>query len=324
MASTTSDLLCCLMPSTAHGIARIFPASPDDPQGHANDSGYLAESIVRLLPAECLQIFMAAGRAPASIAADFHPCDCADPERGYRKALEDGHLPALLWHWGRLGPLAVATPPPPPEADPDAEPDAEPDTLGAGATVTSILAFHGHLRALWGAVAQGFPLDAQIYSYAARRGHVEILAWLHSLGRPIERAMCLEAAGLVGNLATIQWAYDLGYPIDADMCAMAAWCGHLEILQWLMAQGCKPDARASRRAASGGHLEVLKLLEAQECPFDAGASQAAVESALDGGDVAVMEWLFAVECPCDLGFCIYLARHRNNRAILTWLLAQEE
>ena len=315
-------------PEAPHGFALLFPATPGDLQGYANDNGCLAESIVRLLPAECRQIISAASRTLSSVAIDIPLPECAQPERSVRMALETGHLPAIEWYFAR-GVLTTAAAPPPPaamtEAEAEAETEFEHDLRDAGETVTSILAFYGHLAALEAAVALGFPVDRHIHTYAARNGHTDILAWLYTQEIKCTQSLCLEAAGLVGNLDTLKWAYEtLGCPLFDGLYHCAARHGRLDILHWLHEQGCSMgDAdRVIRSAARGGHMEALQWALAAGCSLSESTCVAAVDGAIDTGDMAVLQWLFARGCPRDLVFCEYIARRRNAPDVLAWLRAQ--
>ena len=133
--------------------------------------------------------------------------------------------------------------------------------------------------------------DKETCSWAASRGHLEVLKWLRAKGCPWEE-VTRNAAIAGGHLEVLQWmrAQDPPCPWNSSVCFDAALHGHLEVLRWARSQGCPWDGRAPCAAAKRGHLEVLKWLIKEGCPYDKSKCRRA---AVKGGERArkVLEWL---------------------------------
>jgi hypothetical protein len=91
-------------------------------------------------------------------------------------------------------------------------------------------------------------LTAGSCAAAAKEGHLDALAWLHSCNCP-------------WNLWTS---------------GNAAYGGHLEVLRNAHEHGCPWDIYTCYEAAKGGHLDVLRYTYEQNCPWDVGSSESTV------------------------------------------------
>jgi hypothetical protein len=99
-------------------------------------------------------------------------------------------------------------------------------------------------------------LAAAACEAAAKGGHLDALAWLHSRGCPWGVTCYRAAQG--GHLEVLQYAHEHGCPWDGSTCSGAAEGGHLEVLRYAHEQGCPWGSRVCYNAAVGGHLEVLR------------------------------------------------------------------
>ena len=133
--------------------------------------------------------------------------------------------------------------------------------------------------------------DEDTCSWAAFRGHLEVIKWLRAKGCPWGKVTSYRAAD-GGHLEVLQWMRDQDPPCpwDWSVCYHAAFRGHLEVLRWARSQGCPWDGQALLAAAKGGHLEVLQWMLKKRCPY---SKRKCREAAVKGGKRArkVLEWL---------------------------------
>ena len=133
--------------------------------------------------------------------------------------------------------------------------------------------------------------DKDTCSWAAFRGHLEVIKWLRAKGCPWGEVTSRSAA-LGGHLEVLQWmqAQDPPCPWDEDVFFHAARNGNLEVLRYVRSQGCAWNDGVPCAAAECGHLKVLKWLIKEGCPYDKDWCRWA---AVKGGERAreVLEWL---------------------------------
>ncbi|KAG5185309.1 Cullin binding-domain-containing protein [Tribonema minus] len=92
---------------------------------------------------------------------------------------------------------------------------------------------------------------------ALRRGHLEMLQWLHANGYPWDWGSS-HAAAAGGHFEVLQWLHANGCPWDTLTCPRAARRGDLQTLQWLRANGCPWDEETCCSAAEQGHLQAYQ------------------------------------------------------------------
>jgi ankyrin repeat protein len=108
--------------------------------------------------------------------------------------------------------------------------------------------------------------------YAARKGHLDIVQWLHANRSEGCTFRAMDNAASNGHFEIVKWLHANrreGCNTKAMDCAASK--GHLDIVQWLHAnrsEGC--TFRAMDNAASNGHFEIVKWLHANRsegCTF---------------------------------------------------------
>lgn len=102
-------------------------------------------------------------------------------------------------------------------------------------------------------------------SYAARNGHMDVVAYLVRKGYPV----CNMAAGfaaLGGNLGILKYLHAKGYPLYTNVCYMAAMKGSLEILSWARDNGYPWDKWTMRMALKRNRADVVRYVVENGCP----------------------------------------------------------
>jgi hypothetical protein len=130
-------------------------------------------------------------------------------------------------------------------------------------------------------------LDEQACAWAAAKGHLEVLRFLHEQGCPWNEEACMKAAAK-GHLDTLRYLHEQGCPWDERACIEAAKNGHIEVLQFLHNRGCPWTDECyyatirgwyakwctstpidTAKAPRPRHVAVLRYLYKAGCPFDA-------------------------------------------------------
>ncbi len=145
-----------------------------------------------------------------------------------------------------------------------------------------VAAEQGHLHVLkylWThiCVPQGLTaanlLASAIMMPAARRGHIDVLSWLHGHAEnAFSYSEVSSAAIMCGRLDVLQWQQSLfpsgSHPWRAAHMALAARKGHIHIMDFL--RSCTPpcawDFHVTRNAAKFKQFEALKWLLSQPEP----------------------------------------------------------
>ena len=110
------------------------------------------------------------------------------------------------------------------------------------------------------ALREGCPRFFKSYNMArvaAQHGHRELLQWLcrerawswHMFGAFAMDADVMSWAAMGGNLDLVRWLRGEGCPWDKWTCYFAAQRGHVETLRWARENGCPWDAYTRDRAA---------------------------------------------------------------------------
>ena len=132
----------------------------------------------------------------------------------------------------------------------------------AGAAVAAV---PGEERLLRGKVTRTRGPDAA--ASAARVAEVMGSAMEEPLKEKFRNNLCAYAAE-GGHLAVLQWARSEGRPWDERTCAKAAMNGHLEILQWARANECPWNGTTCAEAFTNGQIAVYLWALKNGCPRD--------------------------------------------------------
>ena len=132
----------------------------------------------------------------------------------------------------------------------------------AGAAVAAV---PGEERLLRGKVTRTRGPDAA--ASAARVAEVMGSAMEEPLREMFRNNLCAYAAE-GGHLAVLQWARSEGRPWDERTCAKAAMTGHLDILQWARANECPWNGKTCAAALMNGQSAVFLWARDNGCPRD--------------------------------------------------------
>jgi len=153
-------------------------------------------------------------------------------------------------------------------------------------------------------LAGGVVLDASLGVFAARRGDLHCLQYLHSRGCPWDPAACTEAAAR-GHIDCLLYAREQGCPWhQRDVCRAAAESGSLECLQLAFHRRFYDDLNLCRLAAASGSLQCLQFLHERGCAWD---SEVCAEAA-KYGHALCLEYAREASCRWDRRVCIHAAR----------------
>ena len=127
----------------------------------------------------------------------------------------------------------------------------------------------GHAKICWNEITPGNRnrQESKLCNYAAMRGSLPALQYLHSVHCPWDEYTC-RCAAENGHLEILQYAHDNGCPWDTSTCEYAAKNGHLEVLQYAHNNGCPWDSSTSRQAVENGHLKILQYAHDNGCHCD--------------------------------------------------------
>jgi hypothetical protein len=142
-------------------------------------------------------------------------------------------------------------------------------------------------------------LAADACEAAAKGGHLDALAWLHSRGCPWDGETC-DRAAREGHFEVLRYAHEHGCPWDSTTCYLAARGGHIEVLRYAHEHGCPWDSTTCSFSASGGHLEMLRYAHEHGCPWD----WTTCSFAAAGGHVEVLRYAHENGCPLYWENCI--------------------
>jgi hypothetical protein len=165
-------------------------------------------------------------------------------------------------------------------------------------------------------------LTAAACEAAAKGGHLDALAWLHSRACPWG-ATCYNAAE-EGHLEVLRYAHEHGCPWDFETCNWAAYGGHLEMLRYAHEHDCPWDHWCCYNAAEAGQLEALRYAHEQGCPWDSGVCTYAAQ----GGHLEVLRYAHEHGCllqwvPSQWEGCMANALSRGHTAVVEYLRAAQ-
>ena len=124
----------------------------------------------------------------------------------------------------------------------------------------------GHYEIVKWLMENGVYFDQDSTFWAANKGYLKILKYLHKNNVMINGIDCsLQAVGN-GHLHILKWLEKKKFPFCWMCCQQAAFDGHFEILKWLRKKN-KPWYKTCPSAAYGGHLEILQWAKDNGCPL---------------------------------------------------------
>jgi hypothetical protein len=107
-------------------------------------------------------------------------------------------------------------------------------------------------------------LAAGACTAAAKGGHLDALAWLHSRGC-LWGSMTSFYAAAGGHLEVLRYAHEHGCPWNIMTCYRAAEGGHLEVLRYAHEHGCPlPWEECLSEAVARGHAEMVEYVRAAQ------------------------------------------------------------
>lgn len=134
---------------------------------------------------------------------------------------------------------------------------------------------------------------------AAFHGHVEVLSWMneHGLIEAKGAPWISESAASGGRINVLDWFFDNGFIVDARaVIENGAVEGHKSVLVWAREHGIELDQDACAYAAWGGQLPLLQWLREIDCPWGGYV----FSFAYAGGHGHIEEWAIDNGCPLAL------------------------
>ncbi|KXZ45296.1 hypothetical protein GPECTOR_56g392 [Gonium pectorale] len=145
------------------------------------------------------------------------------------------------------------------------------DGYGANAPLVAAAAAGNAAAVLF--LAEGWPADTSlpdVWCAAAGKGHLHVLQALHAAGRCVGAQYAANYAARSGHLHVLAWLVEtpgLGPPLDEELFRAAAESGSVELLAWLRERGCPWDERSFAAAARSGCEAALEWLAERGCPM---------------------------------------------------------
>lgn len=129
----------------------------------------------------------------------------------------------------------------------------------------------GFLTELKAMIDGGYQITTESFRTAAKYGRLNVLQFLHGMTthlKLMDESVC-EVAAKKGHLEMLQWLKSVGAPWDIYTAFRAAEYGQLETLKWILqAEPTWKDSRIARRAHRYGHVEVLQWVLRNACAED--------------------------------------------------------
>lgn len=147
----------------------------------------------------------------------------------------------------------------------------------------------GHFELLKTLHQKNNNLPRDISTYAARRGHLDILKWLWQLGYIITDYAIEPDIIRNNHLETLSWLIDHGVQIPnknkAHILAIAY--GHLEILKLLVGIGHTCTSHSFSLATKFNRFDIVKYLHEIKCNYNS----AVYINVADNGNLEMLKWL---------------------------------
>ena len=138
-------------------------------------------------------------------------------------------------------------------------------------TITAA-AHQGNLEMVKYFVANECPIDMNACAFAAIRGQLECLKYLHEEVKAPWTSGTAAFAALIGQLQILKYLVEREYDeYDEDACEWAAADGHLDCLKYLHETAKAPwDENAVREARKNYHPECVQYCLDNDCPLPYG------------------------------------------------------
>jgi hypothetical protein len=135
----------------------------------------------------------------------------------------------------------------------------------------------------------------EVGANATKKGHLEVVKWLHQNGLPLNSWTCRNAA-LSGNLELLQWARENGCNWGKEIFSNAATAGHLHILIWAKENGCPLYVNLCTTAVGAGNMEILMWAIENGFPL----KESACTSAAHNANFKMLKFLYENGAPLNL------------------------
>ena len=130
----------------------------------------------------------------------------------------------------------------------------------------------GNLEMVKYCVANQCPIDTSACAYAAGKGHLEVLKYLHEEVKAPWGSWTAVGAAKNGHLHILEYLVEREYDkFEENPCEDAAMFGHLDCLKYLHETAKAPwDEDAVREAHENNQTECLQYLLDNNCPLPPG------------------------------------------------------
>lgn len=176
----------------------------------------------------------------------------------------------------------------------------------------------GHLKMIQYLRIIGSEWDDAICEIVAQNGYLEVLKWCFEQGCPLPNrntTSLIELAADRRHFHVVQWLHSQGFPLTAEVFASAASTGLLSLLQWLYDLKCPWDSRACLYAAKNAHFTCLQWLRLNNCPWD----ERTCALAAGEGYFGMLQWCFENGCPWDSETCVnIIIFHGHTHPMYAW------
>ena len=125
----------------------------------------------------------------------------------------------------------------------------------------------GNLEMVKYCVANQCPIDTSACAYAAGKGHLEVLKYLHEEAKAPWAYDTANCAALTGHLHILEYLVERKYDkYNEGACTFAAENGHFDCLKYLHETAKAPwDSEAVRKAHKNNHPECVQYLLDNNC-----------------------------------------------------------
>ncbi|CAL6300708.1 unnamed protein product [Bathycoccus prasinos] len=140
-----------------------------------------------------------------------------------------------------------------------------------GSTINRAV-LQGNLEMVKYCVANKCPIDEDACAYAAWKGHLECLKYLHEEAKATWGSLTASWAALYGHLHILEYLVERKYDqFSTYACKNAAYSGHLDCLKYLHETAKAPwTPSAVQRTHEKNQTECLQYLLDNNCPLPSG------------------------------------------------------
>lgn len=184
--------------------------------------------------------------------------------------------------------------------------------------VSKEVAMNGQLHIIKWLRESGWKFGPKTFAYAAGSGQLETLEYLGGLGIRPRDATAGDYAATRGHLEVIKWLHAAGHMISPDAHGYSIKKGHYETAKWIYE--CIPyarytESRISRAAAASGNLELYiwaNKFDHRARSYDYARS---CDYAARYGHIHILKWILRTRGPIR-GFCDRWAAFGGHLEIL--------